>query len=238
MNLSGNLNLEKIVQVDFPTAQYYKIDHVKTQIVWHHSAGWDNAQGMFNGWIENAERVATCCGITDDGTIYQIFSSKYWAYHVNILSKGNKQVKENPIYAPYFKRAVDVENRTIGVEVLNWGGLKRVDGKYHTWASAHINPLYKKDITVDEKKVQYYPEGFRGYYYYEKYTDREIESLWKLTRYWMGRYDIPLNPHQDIFELNQSAFQGVPGIYTHCSFRIDKQDMHPQPELLKMFVSL
>lgn len=238
MILKGNLNLDTIEQVEFPHAQYFRVDHPKTQIVLHHSAGWDNARGMFRGWAEDKERVATCCGIIDNGTIFQIFSSAYWAYHVNIASKGNKQVKEDPIYAPYFPKAVDIENRTIGVEVCAWGGLVLIDGRYHTWASKRVNPKHKTEITVDERKVVYYPDGFRGYNYFEAYTDAELESLWKLLRHWCQRYSIPTCTVGDIFELNVDAFKGTPGIYTHCSYRIDKQDMHPQPELLKMLLSL
>lgn len=241
MNLKEDLRPDEIKKVAFAVAQYYPIDHPKTQIVLHHSAGWDNARGMFDGWSSDKQRVATCCGIVDDGTIFQIYDERFWAYHVNVRSKGNKTIAEDPRYARYCDQhtAVLIENRTIAVEVCNWGGLKLIGGKYHTWASRAVNPeLYKKDVTVDEKKIIHYTGGFRGSEYFERYTDHEIEALWKLIRSWAKRFKISTSIKGNIFDINEDALKGTPGIFTHCSYRIDKQDLHPQPEIIQMLNAL
>jgi hypothetical protein len=239
MNLSGELNLSEIRVVDFPATQYFQVKHTKTQICLHHSSGSDNAKNFFEGWKVSPERVATCMAIEDDGELYKIFSSEYWAYHINVASKGNQSLYEHPLYGKYLKyNAVDIENRTIGVEVCNWGGLKLIDGQYHTYVSKAVDKNRSKLSTVDESKVIHYPGGWRGYEYFERYTDKELEALWRLLRFWCKTYGIPTRLTGDIFDLNLDAFMGSPGVYTHASYRQDKSDMHPQPELKQMLAAL
>ena len=55
------------------------------------------------------------------------------------------------------------------------------------------------------------------------------------------RFNIPLDyRHEDMFPYKESkrALSGAPGLYTHCSFRKDKTDVHPQKELVEMAMSL
>jgi N-acetyl-anhydromuramyl-L-alanine amidase AmpD len=232
MNLSGNLNLEKIVQYKLPDVQFVKEEHDKKQIVLHHSAGWDNARGMFDGWAADKQRVATAMGIVDDGTIHQCFASKYWAWHINILSRGNS-IRTDQRFKKYmtYAHAESLEKHSIGVEVCNWGPLLYDgDSSFATWAGTRI---------TDEKRVIEYPgHGFRGHKYFERYTDAEIESLYKLIRYWAQRYNIQTTYTSDMWDVNVAAVSGHPGVWAHVSFRSDKSDMHPQPELLQMLKSL
>jgi len=37
-----------------------------------------------------------------------------------------------------------------------------------------------------------------------------------------------------MWNLNNSALEGTPGIWTHVSFRPDKSDCHPQLSLIKL----
>lgn len=226
------IELDKIVSLDFD--DYIKEEHSKTMIVLHHSAGWDNARGMFNGWQSNRERVATCCGIVDDGTIYQGFSSKYWAWHINVWSKGNQL----PEYLkPLRKKPEFYEQHSIGVEVCNWGALQKRDGQFYTYVNGY--GTRGKAVTVNPDKVVYYEGGFRGHRYYERYTDEEIQSLYNLIKFWSDRYNIPLNfSGPSFFDVSKEAISGLPNVYTHANFRTDKSDMHPQRELIQMLESL
>jgi hypothetical protein len=230
MNLSGQINLGEIVQYKLPDVQYLKEEHVKRQIVLHHSAGWDNARGMFDGWAADKQRVATCMGIVDDGTLHQCFASKYWAWHINFISKGNA-IKNDPRFKKFntYAHAESLEKNSVAVEVCNWGPLTLTTKGFTTWAGVSI----KQDRDVVE-----YPEKFRGYQFYERYTDREIESLWKLIRYWCERYDIPKTYNPDMWDVTQRAIAMGAGVWTHVSFRSDKTDMHPQPELIQMLKAL
>lgn len=230
MNLSGTINLAEIVQYNLPDAQFLKDVHDKKQIVLHHSAGWDNARGMFDGWAADKQRVGTCMGIVDDGTLHQCFASKYWAWHINFISKGNA-ARNDERFKKYntYAHGELLERQSVAVEVCNWGPLQPDTRGWKTWAGT---------IITDDKKVVKYDKPFRGSMYYERYTDREIESLWRLIRYWCQRYGIHNDYNPNMWDVNADAVSGSPGIWAHVSYRSDKSDMHPQPELIQMLKAL
>ncbi len=41
-----------------------------------------------------------------------------------------------------------------------------------------------------------------------------------------------------MFETNKQALNGYHGVFTHVSYREDKSDCHPQPELIQMLKSI
>lgn len=227
----------RIINVIFPKDQYVEKEYKKKQIVLHHSAGWDNAQGMFDYWSSNKERVATCVGIDDIGKIYQGFSSKYYAWHVNVGPHGNKLPA---IFSKYktANNSLAIEQHSIGVEICNWGGLTLIDGRFHAYASSAVTGSSGKFIIVPKEKVIENPIGFRGYYFFERYTDQEIESLRKLLYYWCDLYNIDKSYNPGMWDICEDALSGKQGIWTHASYRTDKSDCHPQPELIQMLQSL
>lgn len=201
--------------------------HDKTQIYLHHTAGSASARNTVNNWnVDSRGRIATCVAISNkgdkrspDGEIVQAFSSQYWAYHLGVKASFFKEMG-----IPY--KALD--KTSIGIELCAWGPLRlKEDGYYN-----YVNRL------VPEEDVCELPEAFRGYRYYHKYSDAQIESTYNLLKYWGDVYEIPLDYNEDIFELNEDALNGVPGVYTHCSVRPDKTDIFPQPELIQMLQSL
>lgn len=234
MNLNKELPNDLITTVSFPEDQFVKVEYNKKQIVLHHSAGWDYANGMIDWWKSNKERVATCVGIEDSGKIYKIFDSKYYAWHINILS-----AKNNIPFTKYRRgaHALMLERHSIGVEICNWGGLTLINGEFHTYASKGVTGIGGK-IVVPKSKVQHYPNKFRGYEFYERYTDAEIESLYKLISYWCDFYGIDKSYKENMWDINESAIRGDSGVWTHVSYRSDKSDCHPQPELIEMLKAL
>lgn len=233
MNLIGELSLPDIIQVEFPNDQYIREPQQKKQICLHFTAGYDNAQGVFDWWSRSKERVATCVAIRDDGRIYQGFNSRYWAWHINVRASGNVL----PEHFSHYKDPVHAENlekNSIGIEICNWGPLTiKEDGLFHTYISTPNKP-----VTVDESRVLEFPNEFRGYRYYEKFTDAELEQTWRLLKYWCKEYDIPAYYHPEMWDVYGVALSGQPGIYTHLSYRNDKHDCPPQPELIEMLKAL
>ena len=88
--------------------------------------------------------------------------------------------------------------------------------------------------------ITHYPEGFRGYKYFESYTEPQLRSLGELLLLWNQRFDIPLDYHEDMWQRSRNALSGTPGIWAHVSYRYPKakQDAHPQPELIQMLKTL
>ncbi len=218
------LNLNDIIQVDFPDDQYYREQTDKKQIVLHHTVSGQGVDGDIAYWRSTVERIGTAIIVGWDGKTYQCFSTKYWAHHLGTHEYNNTALNKG----------------SIGIEIDAWGGLMKKDGK---WYPAAWDVVKKKNIPNTKVKpvqnVQEYPQGFMDYFAYEKYTDAQIEAVRKLLIFWNEKFKIPLNYHPDMWNKSTYALGGVPGVWTHVSFRGNgKSDCHPQPELIAMLKSL
>jgi len=212
--------LNKIIKVDFPEDQYIPRVTNKNQIVLHHTVSPNNSvKGDIASWVNSKARIATCIIIGGDGTPYQMFSSKYWGYHLGIKSSVFKNLN-----IPYNL----LDDNAIGVEIDSAGGLTKKNGKWYDVYGYHIK---------DEDVVEY-SNGYRGFYGFQKYTDKQIETVKELLLFWHNRYNISLDYNDDMWDVSINALKGKSGVWTHTSFRHDKSDCHPQPELIKMLKEL
>ena len=227
------ISLSKIRLYPFPENKYFKEVFDKTQIVLHHTISGPSIDGDVSTWIDCKDRVATAIIIARDGTPFQLFSSKYWAYH---LGTGNH----------------NQDKRSIGIEIDSWGGLTPGTGllkayriespKYYIpWSLKITDPdkYYTYYGNAVDVPMQYYPNGFRGYQYFEKYTDAQIQTVGELLLLWRNNYGIPLNYKEYMFDYCSCATEmGKPGVWSHTSFRKTKSDVHPQPELIEMLKTI
>ncbi len=95
-----------------------------------------------------------------------------------------------------------------------------------------FSPPWEGRIIVPREEVIEYEMPYRGYVYYHRYTDEQVESLRKLLIYLTEVYDIPKGYNDDMFEVTSRALEGKPGIFSKASIRKDKFGLHPQPELI------
>jgi hypothetical protein len=220
--------LLKVEAVDFE-GYYFKAAFPKNQIIWHHSAGWDNVRGMFEWWKnDKAFHVATAIGINDEGKVYRGFDESFWAASIGctsdiFIANGvplkyvNGRVANN----------VELDQAAVAVEVGNWGSLTFKDGKYYSWANAVVPA--EKAIELNYKYVKFY----------EAYTDAEIKTLKYWTLLNAIRFQIPVDySYDDFFKVSKKALSGQKGVFTHNSYRSDKSDVSPQPKLIKMAESM
>lgn len=217
------LNLKDIIKVDFPDNQYYRTQTTKNQIVLHHTVSGQGVDGDINWWLSTTSRIATHVIVDWEGKIYQCYSSKYWGHHLGSKTSNNKALNK----------------ASIGIEIDAWGGLVEKDNR---WYPAKWDKTLKKFIpntrAREVKNVTKYPNKFRGFYGFETYTQEQIEVVRQLLVYWGKTYKIPLDYHEDMWDISSNALKGDSGIWTHVSYRKNKSDCHPQPELIKMFKSL
>ena len=238
------INISVIEAVDFPENKYYPMEYAKKQVVLHHTVSGPGVRGDLNHWLSLSDRIATCIIVDNDGTAFQCFSSKYWAHHIGMKSTF---LKANG-FADWTTRNVELNRGSIAVEIDNWGGLILGDGKkkqFGTKANGTPNLVtmlpgkyYTAYGNSVECEVQYYPQGFQGYNYYAKYSEAQLKTVCELLLLWHIKYGIPLNYNEDMWKVSKKALSGTPGVWTHVSFRTDKSDCHPQPELIEMLKSL
>jgi hypothetical protein len=128
---------------------------------------------------------------------------------------------------------------SIGIEIDSWGGLVEDGGKWYPamWDSTLKKMVANKKIKPIEN-VEKYPNKFKGFYGFEKYTDAQIQTVEKLLIFWKEKYNIPLTYNSTMFDVSKEALAGKSGVWTHVSFREDKSDCHPAPNLVQMLKSL
>ncbi len=198
----------EIKSIPLKNDQYYPTAQTKSHIVLHHSAG-GSAASSIAYWASTPEHIATPYIIDRDGTIYECFDPKYWAYHLGV------------------KGATWLEKASIGIEICSYGQLQpNMAGELLT---------YTKKVIPKEKAVKL---NFRGFDYYEAYTLEQIKSLSILLPYLLDRFKIPLQADRKEFWEYKPPESLPPGIYSHTTVRKDKVDIYPHPDLVKLVYSL
>ena len=220
-----------IIQVDFPKNQYVQEVTEKRQIVLHHTASGPGVTGDIAWWKSTSERVATHYLIDREGLVYQLFNEKFWGYHLGLSNKDFSLLG-----LPYKQ----LDKCSIGIELDCWGPVVlHTDGKFYPakWNGKSYAP------NTSCKPVKYFHEycqqnKWKGSIYWEKYTTRQLDSLEKLVKGIAARHNIPMTYNNDIWNPCNRALSGTPGLFSHCSYRKDKSDVHPQPELINLLKSL
>lgn len=208
--------------------EYLEGINKKKTIYLHHTAGGSRPDWVSSTWDRDDKngkpyKVATSYIIgrrassngdsAFDGKVFRAFDDKYWAFHLGVSGTNGKYDKSS-----------------IGIEVCNYGYCKVVDGKFINYVNREVPANEVVDLGRE----------FRGYRYWEKYTDEQIESLRKLLVYLIDKYDIEIEHgiyDWDWFDYDADKLEGN-GLRTHVQVRKDKTDMFPQKELIDMLNSL
>lgn len=213
-----------IVKEFLPNSQYVNEITFKDTIVLHHTAG-GNYKGTIAHWLSKPDRVATHFIIDRDGTIVQTIPIECWAFHLGVSARDNKVSRE------FRKNTEKLDKKCISIELCSYGQLIKKGDKFFN--------IYNKEVPKEQVDTLTY--SFRGYDYYEKYTEEQLRSLKKLLEQLLKEHPhIPLQKdYSNIFDINQDALSGKPGIFTHVSYRTNgKWDCYPNPDLIQMLNNL
>lgn len=195
-----------LIQHPLPIKNYFPEEVRKLQIVVHHTASGDNAARVIDWWANRLNgngTIATCIVIDRSGIVHQAFPSKFWAHNTG--------------------RGSDIDRHVVAIEMTNWGRLSYRGGTYRSYHKKVIPPA----------DVVKYSMGFRGGLYYQKYTEPQITSLVAYIKYFAEKYSIDASyDYRNFFDISIRANRGLEGLYSHVSFKSDKSDCHPQPELI------
>ena len=236
-----------IEQYPLPEGEYVKQETAKHYIFIHHTAGRHNPYKVIDQWGRDQRgRIGTHYVIGGlpasggdetkyDGRILQAFKDEYWGYH---LGKT---------------KSAAMHRGSISIEVCSAGRLTLKDGKYYTWYNAEVHP----------SQVCTLQNSYKGNLYYHKYSEKQIKSLKALLILLSDKHGIDLkkgvvekltrmnnilpnnagstpslNP-STCFEFDDRACRGqIKGLLTHGQVRVDKDDMHPQSDLVDMLLEL
>ena len=157
-----------IKKIYLPDDEYFPEKTEKKSIVLHHTAGSHRPDWVVSAWDRDKTkggkslRVATHFvvggkstrdGNTEwDGVIVEAFDLRYWEHHLGTKNTNNSLLNK----------------QSIGIEICNYGPLtKTQDGEFFTYVNSK----------VPEKDVVDLGKNWRGFRYYQNYTDKQIESV-------------------------------------------------------------
>lgn len=198
---------KRLSHINFPEKNYFPDLQRKTQIVLHHTAG-GSAMSAINWWKTRNN------GKGSIATPYVIERDGTIYQLFNAFAWAHHLgVSGKPNLCRF----------SIGIELVCWGAIAESDiGK----------KVPEKDV------VDYGFSGFKGSRFFQNYTAAQLESLSLLLPILGIFADIPLVYGENkLFSLSPDAIAGLPGLYTHVSYRQDKSDLHPQQELKEMLIT-
>lgn len=232
--------------------EYYTTEEKKEWLFLHHTAGWNNPYAVVDAWESDTRgRVGTeyliggrhlqTLDSKHDGKIVQCYPShKNYGWHLGI---GNTVV----------------HRASIGIEVCNFGWLVKDGNDFKTYVSLDSKGkvIPGKGPVVNPSEVCDLGKEFRGYRYFHKYTDSQLNSLkYLITK--IARetgIDVTKGLKEKIkassdpftaFDYDPNVVSGkVKGLFTHTNVSpknkyggYEKWDMYPSPDLIDVILSL
>lgn len=213
-------------------SQYMAGPTKKEYIFLHHTAGWNDPFKTVTDWEkDNRGRVATQYvlggpnirngDLTFDGVVVECFDDKAYAGHLGRVSSHY------------------MHTHSVGIEICNFGFLKPSGAGYVTYTGQ----------LADADQITDLGYAFRGYRFWHKYSDEQLQSLKKLIRHIAKLHKIDITKgllarlkemeEDDAFEFDADISSGkVKGILSHTNVRKDKMDIYPCPRLIKMLKNL
>lgn len=169
----------------------------KERIVVHFTAGY--LKGDMAALTRKDNHVSVPFVVARDGTIYQLFSSKLWSYHLGKGAQGGNE--------PMSKSA-------IAIEMSNVAYLREKDGNLvDPYGAAYCTPA-ETDAYVTVAKP------YRGYTRFATFTDAQYVSLIQLLRYLTATYKIPAAflPEPQRYDVYPNVAQ-FKGVTTHVNYQ-------------------
>lgn len=190
---------------------FYAQKFDKKRVVLHFTVG--HLQGDIHSLTDPQRgHVSTAFVLGRTGTVFQLFSSYHWSYHLGRGALGGNGTGSKS---------------SIGIEISNYGPLvKRGNNLETVYSQREGHDVYcSLDETDQYIKLD---TPFRGYAYYARYTDAQYDSLIVLLRYLTARYDIPRAFLSEEERMETSLANATfDGIISHVNSRTDKVDIGP-----------
>lgn len=186
-----------------PTGQYVGEVQVKDLVVLHHTAG-ASAQSTFRFWRDSRKRIATAYIVERDGTVFEVFDPRFWAFHLGVVGNRNR-----------------IDQRSIGIEIASEGVLVEDGGDFFAFRSQE-NPRG----TRFEGEVLELDEPWRGERFFAAYTRPQLDATIELVDHLCALFGIPRRTPADHLSFDRDHVE-LRGVIGHHHVRSDKTDVHP-----------
>ncbi len=192
------------------TSYLYEEETPKDRIVLHFTAGY--LRGDVATLTTPDFHVSVPFIIARSGAIVNLWSSKYWSYHLGPGAVGGN---------------TEMSKRSIAIEISNIGYLKPIGDKLVT--------LYSdRDVYCTRRERRFYnklDQPYRGQTHFAAFTDDQYKNLARLLRYLCAAYNIPATflPENKRYEtFSPAEAEAFRGISSHVNYRPNgKWDIGP-----------
>tara|TARA_R110000765_G_scaffold44935_1_gene92883 strand:+ start:1268 stop:2176 length:909 start_codon:yes stop_codon:yes gene_type:complete len=212
-----------------PKGEYIKEGNKPEYCFLHHTAGRENPYKVVDSWgRDDRGRVGT--EFVLGGQSHTSGIKDYDGELVQCFAKGGFAYHLGKVGSRHMKMS------SVGIEICSMGYL---DSSNKTYVGS-------KCLSSQTCKLS---EPFKGYVYWHRYSEKQIEILGKWIKYigerdgidmrvglqeWIKKY----GPTK-AFGFHQDAYEGkVKGLLTHTNVRKDKWDCYPDPNLVDMIMSI
>lgn len=184
-----------------PVDQYFPEPTLKSLIVLHHTVG-GSWRSTFDWWRTTPERIGTAYLVERDGTIFEVFDPRSWAYHLGLRGAGSR-----------------VDRRAIGIEICSEGGLTPSGPDLHSFGAIAERTIFRGEV---------YDHGlpWRGFRHFAAYAPPAVESVVRLVDHLCSEHGVPRRTPADHLSF-VAALYDFEGIVGHHHLRADKSDVHP-----------
>ena len=203
----------KIVNKFLPTNCYTAVNTTKKRICLHHTVSSPLSIEGDIATFASQRNVSTHYIIGGDGTVYKCIPENYWAHHLGTKYANNAQLNQE----------------TIGIEIDAWGPLTLANGRYLTAYGREMD----KALPVERLD-----KSFRGYIYFQEYSQAQIDALYLLILKLSAEEKIPIAGLNQTLNFELLVDVSKPGLYSHTNFRADKSDVYPAKRLITMLKML
>ena len=177
---------------------FFKEEFTKQRIVLHFTAGY--LKGDIDTLTKPESYVSISFVIARDGSIYNLWTSKYWSYHLGPGAQGGN---------------TEMSKTSIGIEISNIGYLEK--------SSSNLVTQYRSsDIYCSITETSFYTKipAYRGKEYFATLEEEQYNSVIKLLRFLTAEYKIPrefLDESKRYDVVNDIA--SFKGITSHVNYR-------------------
>ena len=137
-----------IVKKPLTNGQYLTTVYEKKSMFLHHTVS-TNAMSAWRWWNSTPERVGTPYIIDRDGTIFECFDPKVWAFHLGIVGDDNWH-----------------EKHSINIENVSAGPIREVDGDFRFYP---LWPNKTRWTSIPADEVHIFSKPWKGHKHWHLY---------------------------------------------------------------------
>jgi hypothetical protein len=195
-----------------PAGEFFDTAEPKSGICIHHTVG-GSAESTYKWWLQDRGKdgagikVGTSFIIDGDGTVFEVFDPRAWAYQFGLPWVATKKIA--------------FEKRFIGIEIASEGALIEQDGQLYCFDRVSDRTKKPRTDAFD------YGQPYRGYRYFDRYEEPQIAALIELINLLCDQHAIPRDVPDGFLDFHGERLADFKGIIGHTMVRTDKTDPLP-----------